>query len=83
MIIRDYNCFNKYYKMIAIDLSKKQTLDAGPKAMQEINFIGNLNRAQNVNVNTAMIFIIEEAKETILDFSQGNVEKLSIYFTLI
>ena len=39
MIIRDYNYFNKYYKMIAIDLSKKQTLDAGPKAMQEINFI--------------------------------------------
>ena len=69
--------------MIAIDLSIKQTLDAGPKAIQETNFIGNPNRAQNVNVNTAMFFIIEEVKETTLDFSQENVEELSIYFTLM
>ena len=30
-----------------------------------------------------MFFIIEEAKETILDFSQGTVRVLKIYFTLI
>ena len=69
--------------MIAIDLSIKQALDAGPKAIQETNFTGNPNRAQNVNVNTAMFFIIEEVKETTLDFSQENVEELSIYFTLM
>ena len=55
--------------MIAIDLSKKQTLDADPKAIKEINFSGNLDQAGN----TTMFFIIEEAKETILDFSQGRV----------
>ena len=38
----DYNCFNEYYKMIAIDLSKQQALDADPKSMQQINFTGNL-----------------------------------------
>ena len=47
--------------MIAIDLSKKQTLDADPKAIKEINFSGNLDQAGN----TTMFFIIEEAKETI------------------
>ena len=38
-----YNYFNKYYKMIAIDLSKQQALDADPKAIQQINFTGNLS----------------------------------------
>ena len=28
--------------MIAIDLTKQQTLDADPKAIQQINFTGNL-----------------------------------------
>ena len=38
----DYNNFIKPYKMIAIDLSKQQGLDADPKAIQQINFTGNL-----------------------------------------
>ena len=37
-----YNYFKKYYKMIAIDLSKQQALDADPKAIQKINFTGDL-----------------------------------------
>ena len=40
----DYNYFNEYYKMIAMDLSKQPALDADPKAIQEINFTGNLER---------------------------------------
>ena len=39
----DYLCFKKYHKMIAIDLSKQQALDADPKAIQQINFTGNLH----------------------------------------
>ena len=52
--------------MIAIDLNKQQALDADPKAMQQINFTGNLSG----NNNTLMFLIIEETKENILDFSQ-------------
>ena len=37
----DYNYFKNYYKMIAIDLSKQQVLDADPKAIQQIDFTGN------------------------------------------
>ena len=43
----DYNYFIKHYKMGAIDLSKQQALDAGPKAMQQINFTGNLSGTNN------------------------------------
>ena len=63
----DYNYFNNYYKMISIDLSKQQALDADSKAIKQTNFTANL--AREGNTNTTMVFIIEEAKETILDFS--------------
>ena len=68
----DYNYFNNNYKMIAIDLSKQQELDGDPKAIQQINFPGNLDRA----ACGTMFFIIEQAIETILDFSQGTVKVL-------
>ena len=58
--------------MIAVDLSKQQTLDADPRAIQQINFTANLDRAGN----TRVYFILEEAIETILDFSQGTVKAL-------
>ena len=34
----------KNFKLMAIDLSKQQALDDDPKAIQQINFTGNLNR---------------------------------------
>ena len=68
----DYTYFANTYKMIAVDLSKQQALDADPRAIQQINFTANLDRAGN----TRVYFILEEAKETILDFSQGTVKVL-------
>ena len=67
--------FQKYYKSIAVDLSKKHKLDADPKAIQQINFTGNLDRAEG----STMFFIIEEAKETVLDFSKETVKVLWFY----
>ena len=61
----DYSYSKEHYKMIAIDLSKQQAPDADPRAIQQINFTANLDRAGN----TTMFFIVEEAKETVLDFS--------------
>ena len=68
----DYSYFKENYKMIAKDLSKQQALDANPRTIQQINFMGNLDRPGN----TTMFFITEEAKETVLDFSQGTVKVL-------
>ena len=68
----DYSYFADNYKMIAVDLSKQQALDADPRAIQRINFTANINRAGN----TRVYFILEEAKETILDFSERTVKVL-------
>ena len=58
--------------MTAIDLSRQQALDADPRAIQQINFTANLDRAGN----TRIYFVLEEAKETIFEFSQGTVKGL-------
>ena len=43
----EYTYFKKYYKMIAIDLTKQQAWDADLKAIQQINFTASLERANN------------------------------------
>ena len=71
----DYPYFENYYKMISIDLSKQQELDPDPKAIQQINF--------TVNLEKQILFIIEEAKETIFGFSQETMKVLWIYCKLM
>ena len=66
----DYNYSKEHYKLIAIDISKQQKRDADPKAIQQINFSGNLKK------DALIFFITDEAKETILDFSKGAVKAL-------
>ena len=65
----DYSYFKENYKMIALDLSKQQALDVDARGIQHINFTAYLHSAGN----TTIFFIIEKAKETVLDFSQGTV----------
>ena len=65
----DYSHFKDYYKMVTINLSKQQALNADPNSIQQINFTGILDQG----AGATMFFIIEEAKDTILDFSQGTV----------
>ena len=43
----DYPYFKENYKMIAIDRSRQNELDADPRAIQRINFTVNLDRAGN------------------------------------
>ena len=68
----DYNYFKNYCKMIAVHLSKEQALVTDPKAIQQINFTGILDPGGQM----AKLFIIEEAKEIVLDCSQGTVTVL-------
>ena len=70
--VLDYAYFKENYKMIAMDLIRQQELDADPRAIQQTNFTANLDRAGN----TTIFFIIEEAKETIFEYSQGTVKVL-------
>ena len=46
----DYPYFKENYKMIVIDLSKQQVLDADPREIQQINFTAILDRAGNTTM---------------------------------
>ena len=59
--------------MIAINLSKPQALDTDPRATQQINFTVNL-AWHPIIANTPMLLIIEETKQTVLDFAQRTVK---------
>ena len=61
----DYDYFKKYYKLIAIDLSKQQVLQENEDLIQQINFIGRLTEAPNVFI------IIEKKENTKLEFSKN------------
>ena len=73
----DYPYFEKRYKMIAIQLSKQQALDADTKAIHQITFNGNLE------MNAKMFFITEKVKKKMLDFSQKTMRLLRNYFDLV
>ena len=61
----DYDYFKKYYKLIAIDLSKQQVLQENEDLIQQINFIGKLEEAANVFI------MIEKKENTILELSKN------------
>ena len=64
----DYEYFSKYYKVIAMDLSKQIELE-NTDFRQQINFISTLDGDDGA----AMFFIIQKSKETTLEFSQNAV----------
>ena len=62
----DFAYYKEKYKLIAIDLSKEIKL----KDPQQINFIGKIERQDNV---VTMFFIIEKSEETTFEFLQNSV----------
>ena len=70
----DYPHFKRSYKIISIDSSKQQALDADPRSIQQVIIIANLDGTGS----TTTFFIIEEVR----DFSQGTVKVLQICYRM-
>ena len=64
----DYNYFKKYYKLVAVDLSKQKELDADPRAIQQIEF------KYMLRINSTIYWVLEKSKETILEFYKRTVK---------
>ena len=60
-------------------LCKQQKLHADAKAIEKINFTGNLTRFGEAG----MLFIIYEVKKPVLSFSERTVKTLRFYFVLM
>ena len=63
----DYPCFKENYKMIAIDLIRQNELDADTRAIQEINFTANLDRAGNKQY----FLLLKKQKKHFLNFHRA------------
>ena len=64
----DYDYFDKHYKLVAVDLSKQKDLDAGPRAVQQIEF------KYMLETSSTIYWVLEKSKETILEFYKGTVK---------
>ena len=64
----DYDYFKRNYQLISVYLSKQRELEADPRAIQQIEFIGTLKTRSNV------FTILENSKETILAFYKGTAK---------
>ena len=71
----DYEYVKKHYRLTAVDLSGQRELDADPKAIQQIELVGQLKKLNDDdNVESMFILkILEKIKEARLKFSQGSV----------
>ena len=65
----DFAYFEKNYRLIAADLSKQKALHADPKVIQQIIFTGKASK-------NIVYYILEQSKETILQFSKGTTNIL-------
>ena len=70
----EYACFKDHYKLIAVDLSKQKALDADPRAIQQIVFEGVVGEDNKKKIR--LYTILEQSKETMLDFSKGTAKVL-------
>ena len=66
--------------MIAIDLSKQKELDANLKVIQNIDFMGNLNRGQNINDNTTTFSLLKKQKNRVRFFTRNCKSIVNLFY---
>ena len=72
----DFAYFEKNYGLIAADLSKQKALDADSRPIQQMIFTGKI-KSSVANTRVIIIYyILEQSKETILQFSEGTTKVL-------
>ena len=71
----DFAYFEKNYRLIADDLSKQKALDTDLRAIQQIIFTGTM-KAEVARSRVIIYYILEQSKETTLQFSKGTTQVL-------
>ena len=65
----------KNYRLIAADWSKQKALDADSRVIPQIIFTGKIKSKAN-NTRVIIYYILEQSKETMLEFSKGTTKVL-------
>ena len=76
----DYDYIKDHYRSTAIYLCREKKLDVDPKAIQQIEFVGQIKNIDGIKAGgtqkKVFLKILENSKETRLTFSQGSVTVL-------
>ena len=67
--------FWKNYRLIAANLSKQKSLDTDSRTIQQIIFTGKTKAAAD-NTRVIIYYLLEQSKETILEFAKGKTKVL-------
>ena len=73
----DFAYFKDNYRLIVSDLSKNKALDTDSRAIQQIIFTGKIKSAV-ANTRVIIYCILEQSKETTLQFSKGTTKVLQL-----
>ena len=68
--------FEKNSRLTAADLSTQKALDADSRAIQQIIFTGKIKSNTVANTRVIIYYIVEQSKETTLQFSRGTTKVL-------
>ena len=63
--------FKKNYRLIAADLNRQKSLEADPRAIQQIIFTGKIKSTETEGKRVIIYYILEQSKEIMLHFSKG------------
>ena len=74
----DYAYFKDNYRLITADLNKQKALDADSRAIQQIMFTGEI-KATAANTRVIIYYILEQSRETTLQFSKGTAKVLQLH----
>ena len=74
----DYAYFKDNYRLITADLNKQKALDADSRAIQQIMFTGKI-KATAANTRVIIYYILEQSRETTLQFSKGTAKVLQLH----
>ena len=73
----DFAYFEKNYRLIAVDLRKQNAIDADSRPIQQIIFTGKIKAAE-ADTRIIIYYILEQSKETMLQFSKGTAKVLQL-----
>ena len=60
----DYECIKNHDRLIAVDLSWQKELDADPRAIQQIEFVGQQKNGNGINADGAkFMFVLTTIKD--------------------
>ena len=77
----NYEYIKNFYRLVAADLSRKAELDTDPKAIQRIEFIGQLQNEDGINTDRRQSMVVLKILEKTVEMKSNlGIKELQRYY---